>query len=108
MSRAFTKERDDVPEPEVVPPTRQPISHAPPEDRSRVGYGATVTLDGAAEGSQSTFTIVAEDASDVRAGKIAFDSPLAVAIVGKKVGQRGVWHRPAGDRTVVVRSIRYD
>jgi transcription elongation factor GreB len=107
MSRAFAKERDDAPEPALVLPHRHASAHEPPEDRSRVGFGATVTLDGAAD-APATFTIVAEDASDVRLGKIAVDSPLATAIEGKRVGQRGVWHRPAGDRTVVVRAIRYE
>jgi transcription elongation factor GreB len=107
MSRAFTKERDEAPEPLLVlrrPPHATP---EPPADRSQVGFGATVTLAGAAD-AETTFTIVGEDAGDVRQGRIALDSPLAVAILGKRVGQRGVWLRPAGDRTVLVRAIRYE
>jgi transcription elongation GreA/GreB family factor len=110
MSRAFTKEREDAPEPPLVLP-RRAIAEPPepPSDHGQVGFGATVTLAGAVEAeNETTYTIVGADASDARHGKIAFDSPLAMAILGKRVGQRAVWHRPAGDRTVVVRAIRYE
>ena len=107
MSRAFSKERDDAPEPPLVITRRPHHAPEPPADRSRVGYGATVTLTGAVEG-ESTYTIVDEDASDARHGKFAFSSPLAEAILGKAVGESAVWHRPVGDLTVTIRAIRYD
>jgi transcription elongation factor GreB len=79
----------------------------PPSDTSRVGFGATVTVEGAAD-KEATFTIVGEDEDDVRAGRIAVTSPLAVALLGKRVGDAALWHRPAGDRRLTVRAIRYE
>jgi transcription elongation GreA/GreB family factor len=60
------------------------------------------------DAGDSTFTIVGEDETDVRHGKIALTSPLAAALIGKRAGQETVWHRPAGDRTLTVKSIRYE
>ncbi len=35
-------------------------------------------------------------------------SPLARALLGSQVGDQIVWHRPAGDVELTIRSIRYD
>ena len=100
MSRAFTKERDDAPEPgsccapaastaDVMPP--------PPDDPGVAGFGATVVVEGAGP-MPRTFTIVAPDESDPASGRIGFDSPLAQALLGARAGHRVTWHRPVGDR----------
>ena len=80
---------------------------AAPADRGRVAFGATVTVAGTPAG-ESTYTIVGEDEDDVRHGRIAVTSPLAEALLGKRVGQRAVWRRPAGDLPVTVKKIAYD
>lgn len=79
----------------------------PPTDRGKVAFGATVTVAGTPAG-ESTYTIVGEDEDDVRHGRIAVTSPLAEALLGKRVGQRAVWRRPAGDLPVTVKKIAYD
>jgi transcription elongation factor GreB len=110
MSRAFTKERDDAPEPALVLRPRRiygDIMPAPPDDRGMVGFGATVDVEGAGP-QPRTFTLVAPDRSDVASGRIGFDSPLAQALVGARVGDRVVWHRPVGDATLTVVAITYD
>jgi len=143
VSRAFTKERDDAPEPEPVLPQRShpnwmtaaglaaferkragatdaaersaldrvidsAVVIGPPDRRDRVAFGATVVVAGAADaGADRTFTIVGEDEADVRAGKIGHTSPLAQALLNARAGQRVIWHRPAGDRRITIRSISY-
>ncbi|MDQ6943797.1 MAG: GreA/GreB family elongation factor [Candidatus Eremiobacteraeota bacterium] len=141
MSRAFTKERDDAPEPEIVAPARTGPNHLtaaglaelrarfeaaedrrererlqhsldaavviePPEDRSIVAFGATVVV---ADSSRKhfTYTLVGEEEADVKAGKIGSTSPLGEALIGARVGDHVVWHRPAGDRKLTVKSIAY-
>ena len=135
------KEREDVPDPIVVPDRAGPapitagglvalesqlqtatdphervrleriIDAAtvvpPPEDRSVVGFGATVRVEGATP-KPRPFTIVGDVEADPAAGRIGVTSPLAEALIGAHVGDAVVWHRPAGDRRIVVRSITYD
>lgn len=79
----------------------------PPDDRSVVGFGATVRVEGATP-KPRPFTIVGDIEADPAAGKIGVTSPLAEALIGAHVGDAVVWHRPAGDRRIVVRSISYD
>ena len=108
MSRAFTKERDDAPEPALVLRPRHIFGeiHVPPEDRSVVGYGATVVVRGAGPEPRA-FTIVDADLSDPAAGKIGIDSPLAQALLGARAGATVTWHRPVGDRALTVVSVKY-
>jgi transcription elongation GreA/GreB family factor len=141
MSRAFTKERDDAPEPEIVAPARtgpnyltaaglaqlrarfdatddprerERLQHSidaavvlePPEDRSVVAFGATVVVTDSSR-KQQTYTLVGEEEADVKAGKIGSTSPLAEALIGARAGDHVVWHRPAGDRKLTVKSIAY-
>ena len=80
---------------------------APPGDREIVAFGATVRVEGATPKPQP-FTIVGDVEADPAAGKIGVTSPLAEALLGAHVGDAVVWHRPAGDRRIVVRAITYD
>ncbi len=105
MSRAFTKERDDVPEPAPALPQRHKttITEAP-RRKGEVSFGATVVVEGAGPEPRS-FTIVAEDESDPVHGRIAIDAPLAQALLGKRAGQNTVWRRPAGDLRLHIVSV---
>jgi transcription elongation factor GreB len=109
MSRAFTKERDDAPEPALVlrPRHRDGETPAPPADHRVVGFGATVVVEGVGE-EPRTFTIVDEDQTDLAAGRIGYDSPLAQALMGARKGAKVTWHRPVGDRRLRIVSITYD
>ena len=57
------------------------------ENTGTVIFGATVTLEDLETGDQIRYRIVGEDESDVRAGRISNVSPLARAMLGKKVLQ---------------------
>lgn len=109
MSRAFTKEREDVVD-EVVfvrAPRKGADRPIPPSDRSMAGFGATVVVEGVGPAAR-TFTIADADQTDLAAGRLGIDSPLAEAISGARAGDTVVWHRPAGDLKLKVVSVRYD
>jgi len=78
----------------------------PPDDPSRAGFGATVTVEDPERGAQ-TYTIVGEDEIAIEQGRVGADSPLAVALTGKKRGDVALWKRPAGDRAMRVLSVAY-
>ena len=61
-----------------------------------VHFGAIVTARDQ-NGHETRVQIVGEDETDPDAGKVSWVSPLAKALVNKKVGEKGVWHRPIGD-----------
>ena len=82
----------------VVDPAGQP--------RDEVRFGALVTIVDE-DGKEHRFSIVGDDEADVAAGKISWDSPLAKAMIGSKVGDVVKWRRPAGDTEVEIAEIRY-
>jgi len=109
MSSAFTKERDDAPEPVISVPHHQVERGelAPPDDLRTVGFGATVVVEGATP-KPRPFTIVAPDENDIAAGRLGLDSPLARAMYGAQAGDEVTWHRPIGDAVVRIVSVKYD
>lgn len=83
----------------VVDPTRQ-------EDRSRVFFGATVTI-ADEDDNQRTLTLVGDDEADAGAGRIGWNSPLARALRGAGVGDLRRVQLPAGEREYEVIKVRY-
>jgi len=79
----------------------------PPEDPGVIAFGATVTVKGASR-SEQQFTLVGDDEVDIASGKINVTSPLGETLVGARIGDTLVWHRPAGDKDVTVLAINYD
>ena len=57
----------------------------PPTDCSQVRFGCTVTL-GRDDGRKQTFRIVGEDEAEPAKGTLSHVSPLARALMGRKVG----------------------
>jgi len=75
-------------------------------DRSRVFFGATVTL--ADEGdNQRVVTLVGEDEADAGAGRISWNSPIARAVRGARVGDLRRVALPSGDKEYEVVAISY-
>ena len=83
----------------VTEPARQP-------DKSRVWFGATVTLADEHD-NERVVTLVGEDEADAGAGRISFHSPLARAIRGAAVGDLRTVRRPSGEKDYVVVAICY-
>ncbi|MCX7978988.1 MAG: transcription elongation factor GreB [Bdellovibrionaceae bacterium] len=72
----------------------------------KILFGATVVLSDE-EGKEQTWQIVGEDEWDIKLGKISWKSPLARALLGKKVGDEITVQKPGGEETFVVEELRY-
>ena len=83
----------------VTDPAAQP-------DKSRVWFGATVTL-ADEEDNRRVVTLVGEDEADASAGRVSFYSPIARAIRGAAVGDVRRVTLPSGEREYEVAAIRY-
>lgn len=77
---------------------------AQPGDEVR--FGASVKAEDE-NGAAHTFSIVGEDEADVAEGRVSWQSPLAKALMGARVGDTVTWNRPAGSITLEVLEIRY-
>jgi transcription elongation GreA/GreB family factor len=58
----------------------------PPTNKNRVHFGATVTVR-RDDGRTQTFRIVGEDEAEPARGTLSHISPLAIAVLGKSVGE---------------------
>ncbi len=94
----FLKRRLDVAI--VVDPTEQ-------KDRSRVFFGATVTLKNEDDGAVNTYQLVGPDETDTKGGKISVDSPIGKALIGKARGEVVAVQRPRGEVELEIVSIAY-
>ena len=81
------------------------IGGNPPET---VRFGVTVALADDDTGEQVQYTITGEDESDVSAGLISVTSPVARALLGKRVGDEVTVRVPKGNRSFEVLDIRFD
>lgn len=78
-----------------------------PEDRSRVFFGAWVSLEDEKEG-QHRYQILGPDEFDLSRGQISVDSPLARALLGKRVDDEVLLNRPEdGDISYWITAIEY-
>ncbi|MCH8889657.1 MAG: transcription elongation factor GreA [Myxococcales bacterium] len=77
----------------------------PPET---VRFGVTVVLTDDDTGEKVQYTITGEDESNVSAGLISVTSPVARALLGKRVGDEVTVRVPKGNRSFEVLDIRFD
>ncbi len=77
----------------------------PPET---VRFGVTVELSDDDSGEEVQYTITGEDESDVSVGLISVTSPVARALLGKRVADEVKVRVPKGDRSFEVLEIRFD
>jgi transcription elongation factor GreB len=80
------------------------IAPVPPPDDVR--FGATVTVS-ADEGAERKYQLVGVDEADAPAGKIAFLSPVARALLGKRRGDVAVVRTPRGDEELEILAVDY-
>lgn len=69
-------------------------------------FSATVTLS-TEDGDEVIYQIVGEDEFDPKNGKISWRSPVAKALLGKKVGDEVRIAKPAGEEFVTIESIEF-
>jgi transcription elongation factor GreB len=80
---------------------------APPSDRSRVFFGAWVTLEDD-DGAEVEYRIVGPDEFDAATGLISMDSPLGRALMGKRLDDEVKVELPGGAKSYVVVRVRYE
>ncbi len=56
-------------------------------DASKVLIHSIVKIKNIANGASMTYTLVAENEADLKAGKISVDSPIGKGLLGKKLGE---------------------
>ncbi|MGH7729245.1 MAG: GreA/GreB family elongation factor [Vulcanimicrobiaceae bacterium] len=106
LEGALAGARDEAARRELARKLDSVVAIPPPADRSRVAFGAQVTVAGAGPAPRS-FEIVGEDEVDVAAGRVGAGSPLARALLGTRVGDRATWQRPAGPIEIAILEIGY-
>jgi transcription elongation factor GreB len=78
-----------------------------PGDRERVFFGAWVTVEDEM-GQTATYRLVGPDETDAQDGRISIESPVARALLGKRVGDDVVVRRPRGESELVITAVRYE
>ncbi len=84
---------------QVIDPTALNYPH--------VVFGATVKLSDVDSGTEVTYKIVGTDEADVTKNKISIGSPIARALIGKKVGDEVKVVTPKGSTAFEVCGIEY-
>ncbi|MGE3760268.1 MAG: transcription elongation factor GreB [Pseudobdellovibrionaceae bacterium] len=69
-------------------------------------FGATVTVENE-EGESVTYQIVGADETDIKSGKISWKSPIAKALLGKKLDDEVTVKKPAGEEVLLITDISY-
>jgi len=78
----------------------------PPTDQDRIFFGAWVELE-YEQGEQVTYRIVGPDEFSVEKGWISMDSPVAQALMKKRLDDEVSVQRPDGVAHYVVTGVRY-
>jgi transcription elongation factor GreB len=76
------------------------------EPHDEVHFAATVQAEDP-DGRVHRFKIVGEDEADVATGKVSWQSPLAKALMGARIGDTVKWRRPAGEVDLEITDITY-
>ena len=74
---------------------------------NKVIFGATVTLEEVGKKKQLVYQIVGTEEADVESGKISISSPLARALLGKKVDDSVEVYSPGGSKEYEVENIEF-
>lgn len=74
----------------------------------KVAFGAQVTLEDQEEGTTFTYQIVGPDEADLKQQRISFRTPVAQALIGKRVGDIITIHVPRGRMEVEITQLRYE
>ncbi|WND01728.1 transcription elongation factor GreA [Temperatibacter marinus] len=72
----------------------------------RVMFGATITLLDE-DDEEVKYQIVGADEGDVKAGRISFKSPIARALIGRKLGDEVEVKTPGGERYYEIDTVDY-
>ena len=82
------------------------VDPARAEDRTRVWFGATVTI-ADEDDNERILTLVGDDEAEAGAGRIGWNAPIARALRGATVGDMRRVLLPAGEKEYEVMAIGY-
>jgi transcription elongation factor GreB len=82
------------------------IVDRPPADQSIVRFGARITLQSPEDDSLS-YRIVGVDETDAKLGFISIDSPVALALLGKTIGDTAEVELPECRKFLTILTITY-
>ncbi|PWK85243.1 transcription elongation factor GreB [Fulvimonas soli] len=84
------------------------VAEGAPADRDTVFFGAWIELENLASGETQRYRIVGPDETDARQGWISVDSPLARAVLKKRVDDEFEAELPGGRTAFLVAGVRYE
>ena len=73
----------------------------------RVKFGACVTLVDEETDKESAYQIVGVHEADIKQGLLSISSPLAKALINKKIGDSVSVPAPGGDKTYEILSVKF-
>jgi transcription elongation factor GreA len=85
----------------------QVIDPASIDAEGRVVFGATVEIEDLDSGERVIYQIVGDDESDIKAGKVSINSPVARALIGKSEGDTAEVQAPGGVRAYEIVNVDY-
>jgi transcription elongation factor GreA len=74
---------------------------------STVKFGATLTLIDEDTEEEKVYQIVGEAEADVKSGKVSITSPIARALIGKKVGDTVEVNTPGGGKSYEILKVAF-
>ena len=84
------------------------VAEGAPADRDAVFFGSTIELENADSGELLRYRIVGPDETDAKQGWISVDSPLARAVMKKRVDDEFSAALPGGETRFVVVAVNYE
>lgn len=84
------------------------VVDTPPADPQAVYFGAHVDVEDASSGQTARYRIVGPDETDAKLGWISIDSPLARAMLKKRVDDEFQAQLPGGTARYFIIDVRYD
>lgn len=73
----------------------------------KIVFGATVTIIDVDTEDEKTYRIVGEDEASIKDGKISNTSPMARALIGKRVGDEAEVAAPGGARVYEIAELEF-
>lgn len=83
------------------------VAEGAPADREVVFFGATIELENIESGESVVYRIVGPDETDARRGWISVDSPLARAVLKKRIDDEFEAELPAGHTRFAIVAVAY-
>ncbi len=83
------------------------VAEGIPADRDAVFFGASIELENVESGESVLYRIVGPDETDARQGWISIDSPLARAVLKKRVDDEFEAELPGGRTRFVIVAVSY-